>query len=267
MLLADGKPIRKASDLEGIARTAAGKKVKAILIRQGKQQTVDLAIEPLKVYSLKFTATNYAQGGDRAYYIGVHVIPVNRTLRSHLRLTEGNGVVVNDVVKESPAAKAGVLKHDVLLQVGEKPLSKLSDLREAVKASAGKSLSIKLMRSGKQQILNVTPQKRPLADSDYSFYLGYPTVTDRTVKYWDLRDGRAYKHTVILGHPAVATPSKNDRLQTKREGTRTVTRRTTSTAKQPSQKDGLEAKLNQMMKQLEHLQQSVTQLQKSLSGK
>ncbi len=196
----------------------------------------------------------------------MHVVPVNRTLRSHLKLNEGNGVVVNDVVKESPAAKAGVLKHDVLLQVGEKPLSKLSDLREAVNASAGKSLSIKLIRSGKQQILNVTPQKRSLAGSAEDIYL-YSTGTDRTVKFWDFLYGRAYKDTVILGYPAVATPSKNDRPQTKRQATRTVTRRTTSTAKQSSQKDGLEAKLNQMMKQLEQLQQSVTQLQKSLSGK
>ena len=177
------------------------------------------------------------------YYIGVSVVPVDRTLRSHLKLAKDQGVVVTDVVKDSPAAKAGFLKHDVLLSAGEKPLGKLDDLRKAVTASAGKPLSIKLLRSGKRQTLNVTPEKRPsglVQNVQAVWYL----AGDRSYKYVNLGDGRLLG-TSTVRHPAVATTGRRLSLS----------------------KVGVEGKLDRMIKQIEQLQKSLEALRKSLPNK
>src|SRR5512146_1880559 len=56
------------------------------------------------------------------YWIGVECYPASETLRSQLDLPEGQGIVVEQVLPESPGAKAGVKRHDILLTAGDKPL-------------------------------------------------------------------------------------------------------------------------------------------------
>ncbi len=95
------------------------------------------------------------------YWLGVECTPVDPTLRSQLQLPEGQGLVIRAVVPDSPAAKAGLREHDILLQAGEKKLSAVSDLIEAVEAAKEQKLTLEMIREGKRQKLQVTPAKRP----------------------------------------------------------------------------------------------------------
>ena len=56
-------------------------------------------------------------------WIGVSVGPADGVLRSQLRLPEGTGVVVTQIVPDSPAQSAGVEVDDVLLSVNGKPIT------------------------------------------------------------------------------------------------------------------------------------------------
>ena len=49
------------------------------------------------------------------YWLGVSCTELADDFRDELKLDEAKGVVVMDVVPDSPAAKAGLKKHDVLL--------------------------------------------------------------------------------------------------------------------------------------------------------
>jgi hypothetical protein len=82
-------------------------------------------------------------------------------VRSQLGLPEDQGLVVLAVVEGSPAAKAGVKENDILLMAGDKALSQLGDLVEAVQASADKELKLELFRGGQKMSIAVTPEKRP----------------------------------------------------------------------------------------------------------
>jgi membrane-associated protease RseP (regulator of RpoE activity) len=95
------------------------------------------------------------------YWLGVQCLPIPPALRSHLNLPERQGVMVGAVVKDSPAAKAGVVQYDVLLRVGGKPLAEPRDLLAAVDAAKETVLKIDLIRGGKPQTIQLTPVMRP----------------------------------------------------------------------------------------------------------
>ncbi|GAB4128469.1 S1C family serine protease [Thermopirellula anaerolimosa] len=98
------------------------------------------------------------------YWLGVLCGPVPEVLRAHLELPENTGLLVEDVVKEGPAEKAGVRVHDILLQAGDKSLQSPADLVNEVHAAADKPLTLRILRGGKNMELSVTPEPRPKQD-------------------------------------------------------------------------------------------------------
>ncbi|MCE5269096.1 MAG: PDZ domain-containing protein [Planctomycetaceae bacterium] len=94
------------------------------------------------------------------YWLGIECLPAPRPLRAQLNLSEKQGLLVIAVVPESPAAKAGVKEHDVLVRVGDKPLGDVRDLVQAVEAAKETKLKIELIRGGKPQTVEATPRKR-----------------------------------------------------------------------------------------------------------
>lgn len=95
------------------------------------------------------------------YWIGVLCYLPEPALREQLRLPENQGLVVARLVGDSPAAKAGLQEHDVLLKAGDKPLRKISDLVEAVDAAKESSLRVELVRAGQAKTFDLRPEKRP----------------------------------------------------------------------------------------------------------
>ncbi len=95
------------------------------------------------------------------YWLGIRCFPVEPALRSHLNLPEGQGVLVVGVVPESPAAEAGMVKHDVLLRFGDRKLGRPRDLVEAVEAAKEQAEKLELVRRGKRLTVEVIPAKRP----------------------------------------------------------------------------------------------------------
>ena len=69
------------------------------------------------------SVATFAATGE--YWLGVECLPVMPALRAQLNLPEKQGLLVAAVMPDSPAAKAGIKQHDVLLRVGEKPLAEV----------------------------------------------------------------------------------------------------------------------------------------------
>jgi hypothetical protein len=95
------------------------------------------------------------------YWIGVECYPAPPAIQAQLRLEQSQGLVVVHVAADSPAAKAGLHEHDVLLKAGQKSLGDVHDLIEAVEASRQGKLQLDLVRDGKPMSLEVQPAKRP----------------------------------------------------------------------------------------------------------
>lgn len=86
-----------------------------------------------------------------AYWIGVA-----------LEGSEGaESLRISAVLPDSPALKAGLKAGDTLVAVGDKKLQELEQLVDLIEDSKGKTLKVKVSRDGKEQVLEVTPGKRP----------------------------------------------------------------------------------------------------------
>jgi hypothetical protein len=99
------------------------------------------------------------------YWIGMlggQITPDN-PLRAHLDLPEGEGLIVVNVVPDSPAAKAGLKQHDILLKANDKELHEMQDLVELVLSEGPNKGQIVLdvLRHNKHETVNMVPEERP----------------------------------------------------------------------------------------------------------
>jgi len=120
------------------------------------------------------------------YWLGLMCHPVPATLGTQLSLPEGQGLVVEKVLPETPAAKASVQRHDVLVAVGGKPLHGVIDLIQATDAAEGKAVELELIRGGKRQVFELTPEKRPVeAQPEHPHALPAPGEWDHVQSWLD----------------------------------------------------------------------------------
>lgn len=108
-----------------------------------------------------------AQEGRREHrpvWIGAMCIPVDAALQAQLQLDDGVGLLVAEVVPESPAAQAGLKKFDVVTSIDGKTLRHVGQLMEAVDDAGDQSLKLELYRASKSQTIEVKPAERPRGD-------------------------------------------------------------------------------------------------------
>jgi hypothetical protein len=91
---------------------------------------------------------------------GVRIDEVDEALASQLGLKEGEGALVASVEPGTPAEKAGLRKHDVILKVNEDPVVDRGAFRRTVKSSLEKGLKLEVLRQGKKEVVEVKPQSR-----------------------------------------------------------------------------------------------------------
>jgi len=83
-------------------------------------------------------------------FLGVQTEPVDQTLTAQLGIAKGTGLVVQDVVADSPAA--GTLQeHDILLKLNDQILINMDQLSILVRnLKAGDNVSLTYLRGGKE---------------------------------------------------------------------------------------------------------------------
>jgi len=97
-----------------------------------------------------------------AYWLGIEGGPLDSPiLRTHLQLADDVGVVIRQVVPGSPAEKAGLKQHDILIAVGGEQITDMGTLQQAVADSNAKPLDLKVLRLAKEMTISVTPEDRP----------------------------------------------------------------------------------------------------------
>jgi hypothetical protein len=97
--------------------------------------------------------------------LGVHIIKLKKNTNESA--DEGAaevqalpGLKIIAVIKESPAAKAGILRGDTVLKIGDMALAEADDLFAAVKKYAGQTMPVQLQRNGADIQLSVTLNSR-----------------------------------------------------------------------------------------------------------
>ncbi len=95
-------------------------------------------------------------------WLGVSIQALSPELAREFGVKDTKGVLVNEVVSDSPAAKAGVQRGDILLEFDGKKLEGPGDLQRAVGLFApDQSARLKVLRDGSEKTLEVKIGQAP----------------------------------------------------------------------------------------------------------
>ena len=97
--------------------------------------------------------------GENKYWLGIMLAPVGDTLKSQLDI-EG-GVAVEKVIDDSPADTAGLQRHDVVTKLGERDVTSIKDLLEAVRENKDQENTVTVLRKGRTRTLQIQPTEAP----------------------------------------------------------------------------------------------------------
>ncbi len=95
-------------------------------------------------------------------YIGVALQDMTKDLAEYFKLKEPNGAIIADVVSDSPADKAGLLRGDVILKINDKTIKNSNDVSEIIsKTKINEKIVMVILRNGQSQFITVVVEKRP----------------------------------------------------------------------------------------------------------
>ncbi len=93
-------------------------------------------------------------------WLGVSVQPVTPELARSFGMKEEKGALISEVIKDSPAEKAGLQAGDVILEFDGRPIADMHELpRLAAVTPVGKKSRVKVLRNGKVLEKSVTIAK------------------------------------------------------------------------------------------------------------
>ena len=188
-------------------------------------------------------------------WVGIAVGPTDAVLRSQLRLPEGAGVVVTQVVPEGPAQQAGVEQDDILLSVNGKPIASGEDLDKALQSADpdGPPLTLKLLRAGESVEKQVTPRKEDylsfvnmvLTGAKPAYRIGVVVRTPDTTlrRQMKLGDAGVVVSEVHAGKPAEAAGIRAGDVLLSANGARLATQEDLTAAVQQAAESPLELEL------------------------
>ncbi len=87
-------------------------------------------------------------GGVKQAYLGIILQPIDKELADGLGLEKTDGVLVSDVMKDSPAAKGGLMQGDVILLYNDKTVKNVAKFRNDVAMmDPGQEIKLKVLRN------------------------------------------------------------------------------------------------------------------------
>jgi len=111
---------------------------------------VSVAVVSLLIAALPVLA------GDQAY-LGVRLQPLTLDIKEAMGLDRDlKGVLINEVIEDSPAEEAGLMKGDVIVKIDEEPVRTVSRATRLIRDhSPGDEIEIEIVREGKHKTLEV----------------------------------------------------------------------------------------------------------------
>jgi len=193
----DGKEIKNAKQLDDLAEDIEQERtVKITIVRNGVTKELTAEFKPSK-------QTDQAHGGwdeenaeifnnlnnahhrpfrffgnkdfltdlkGKGGFLGVECQDISDQLKEYFKVK--NGVLVEKVLKNSPAGKAGLKAGDVITKINERKINDYADLVRTLNYyNAGEKIHMYFFRKGKAKNLDVELGKKGKADFDFKPFL------------------------------------------------------------------------------------------------
>ena len=120
----------------------------AIISRSGGSQGVGFSIpsNTVKLILAQLKSDGHVTRG----WLGVRIQTITSNLAEALNLQEDTGALVAEVIKDSPAQKAGLKNGDVIIKFDGKKIDKMSTLPKVVaETKVNKTVKVEVIRNGK----------------------------------------------------------------------------------------------------------------------
>lgn len=94
-------------------------------------------------------------------YIGVFIQPVDKELAEYLGIP-AEGVIIGNVVPNSPASKAGLQKYDVIIAIDNKKVNTPDEVNQiTAKKKVNDRIALEILRDGKPLIITLQLAEKP----------------------------------------------------------------------------------------------------------
>jgi len=109
-------------------------------------------------------------------YLGVYITTPDEELSQALKISDNKGAVVTEVVKGTPADKAGLEKYDVIVEVEDQKIEDSQGLTNRIASfKPGNRIDLKIIRDGDERTVTVELEKRNSSPNDAA-----PAVSQHT---------------------------------------------------------------------------------------
>jgi len=133
------RPVQRSRDLPFmVALTPPGTRVPVTVLRDGKERTVDVAVERMPAESSRESRPTRRAGDLGGWGLAVEALGSDDARR--LGLKPGTGVIVTHVADGSPAEDVGLEPGDVIVEANRRPVHSPTDLGRALAASPRRAL-------------------------------------------------------------------------------------------------------------------------------
>ncbi len=131
-----------------------------------------LANRATSILILALLLSSCGRSGPRAYerernireegWIGVYAQDIDREMQRYLELESRRGVLISEVVEDSPAKYAGLREEDIIVEFDSRVIRNTRDLTKLVqRARPGEKVRIEIYRDGDTESLTVRVEEKP----------------------------------------------------------------------------------------------------------
>lgn len=179
----NGKRIANADRLISlIGRSEPGDEVTLTVMRgdDKKEITVTLGEKPEEDWSFS-TGRNpanvrkyffsYESDNERGGYIGVGLTNLTPQLGDYFGVEKGNGALITEVMKDSPAKEAGLRAGDVIVSIDGEQVEDIEDVQDIIgEKEPGDKVTITVVRQKKEKEFTVEVGEGDEDEDVYSFH-------------------------------------------------------------------------------------------------
>jgi serine protease Do len=143
-----------------VAGTLPGSEISVMILRDGKEQEIkatldEFAIENKNEKSETPTNPGNPSGGGK---LGLDLLPITPDTAARLGLpTDTKGLVVTEIDPSGPAAAAGLIRGDVILEINRQPVENFDQAQAALDKAGSNPVALLISRGGRTIFITVRP--------------------------------------------------------------------------------------------------------------
>ena len=185
----NGSKITDADDLiKAVQKTASGTKVTLNIVRDSEKKSIKLTVGKSKQIQQKIIRAFPPIPGFHVSVgntmLGLRLLTLNEQLAEYFGAPNNEGVLIEEVEKESLGEKAGFKAGDVITRVGKKSTDEAEKVRrEWNKHTEGEKVDFEVLRKGVKKILTVEVEEGE--EGNFNYFFRSPKLHHRSESFDD----------------------------------------------------------------------------------